>query len=48
MRKEEEKRKKDREMMRNLFELDSLADMMEDRDMKQQEQKPLGIDLFRS
>ncbi len=44
---EEEKRKKDREMMRNLFELDSLADMMEDRDMKQQEQKPLGIDLFR-
>jgi hypothetical protein len=45
---EEEKRKKDQEMMRNLFELDSLADMMEDRDMRQQEQKPLGIDLFRS
>jgi hypothetical protein len=49
MREETEKRRvdKEKEMMRNLFDLDSLADMMEDRDMKQQEQKPLGIDLFR-
>ena len=39
---------KSQAMMKKLFDLDGIADMIEDREMKEKEERPLGVDLFRS
>lgn len=45
---EKQDMEKSQAMMKKLFDLDSIADMMEDREMKEKEERPLGVDLFRS